>query len=157
MLIGGLSLGQRKELGVCTFPPLPCKLHQFSVFLHRHVPRQGCLAALSKKSSCLIHESVCLRCHKSNVTLQTPPSPLGDLPLLGWKLPSALETRASNAYVIALVGSLARNHPFSMAQAVWELKALGNEWVWCLALVFSVPETMGVFWVTLPHSLQRDL
>ena len=66
-------------LGVCTFPPLPCKLHQFSVFLHRHVPRQGCLAALSKKSSCLIHESVCLRCHKSNVTLQTPPSPLGDL------------------------------------------------------------------------------
>lgn len=132
VLICGLSFGWRIELGVCTSSPLPCRFYQFSIFFHCHMPGQGCLAALSKKSSCLIHESVSLRRHKSNVTLQTPPNPLGDLPLLGWKFLSAPETRASNAYVIALLGSSVLNHPFSMAQAMWELNALESEWVWCL-------------------------
>lgn len=157
VLISSLSLGWREELGVRTFPPLPCRLHRFSVFLHRHVPRQGCLAALSKKSSGLIHESVSLTCHKSYVTLQTPPSLLGDVALLGWKLPSAPETRASKAYVIALLGSPVLNHPFSMARAMWESNTLGNEGGWCFALVVSVPDTIDLFWVTLPHSLQRHL
>lgn len=149
-LIRGRCFGWRKDIGVHTFPLLPCRFCQFSVFFIvmclGKVVWQPC-----PRRSCLIHESVALRCHKNNVTLQTPPNPLGDLLLLGWRLLSARETRASNAYVIAPLGSSVLNHPFSTAQAMWELNALENEWVWCFASVFSVPDTVDLLWVTLPH------
>lgn len=73
------------------------------------------------------------------MTLQTPPNPLGDFPLLGWKLPSAPETSASNEHAIALLGSPVLNHPFSMAQAMWDSNALGNERVWYFCCHLQCP------------------
>lgn len=109
----------------------------------RRVPRQGSLAVLSKKPSCLIHKPVSLRCRKSNVTLWTPPNPIGDLPLLRWKLASAPATGASNAYVIALLGNPLLNHPFSIAWTMWKSNALGNEWVCCCAGVWHNRFALG--------------
>lgn len=82
--------------------------------------------------------------------LRTPPNPLGDWPLLGWTLPSAPATAASNASVIAPLGSPVLNHPFSMARTMWESNALGNEWACCFAEVFSVSDTINSLLVTLP-------
>lgn len=71
------------------------------------------------------------------------------LSALGMNISLALETGASNACVIALLGSATVNHPSSMrwegrGQRTWQWGA------WGFALTFRVPHTIDAFWLTIP-------
>lgn len=136
------GLGQRKEL--VSAPFLRCHASSISSPYFYIVMCLGKVSSPVKKSSCWSMNQFVSDAIKAMWLCKHHPIPWETYRFWRWKLPSALETRASNACNCPSWQSCFRNHPFSMAQTCVRMKALGNEWVWCLALVFSVPETMGV-------------